>query len=101
MGEIAKLAADALGDFFPAQDQLAQMVAADSILHRLLENMVDEGGHADENVGLDFLDQAQIAFGAQHLATARAETKQAESRRSIMHSPEGQVARVGKHVQEL
>ena len=52
----------------------------------MLEHMVNEGGHADEHIGLDLLDEAKIPVGAHHFAATGAESEHAKLRRSIVPS---------------
>jgi len=62
--------------------------------------VVEKGRHADEHVGLDFLDEAQIAVRAEHFAAAGADGEDAERRRGVMGLPECQVRRIREHVHE-
>ena len=63
--------------------------------------MVDEGGHADDHLGFDFVDQAHIAVGAHGLAAAGAEAEGAEAEAGVVGLPEGEVRGVGEQVEVL
>src|SRR5437764_4060740 len=77
------------------------MIAAHSTFHRLLQHVVNECRHADEDVWLHLLDHAQIALGAQDFAATRAEAKEAESTRSVMNRPKREVRGVREHIDKL
>src|SRR4051794_29931154 len=66
-----------------------------------VQHVINKRGHSDEHVGLDFADEAQLAFSTGDFAAARARDKNTEGFAAVMRLPESKVRRVGKHVQQL
>src|SRR6266852_3933837 len=50
----------AVANFFPGEDEATKIFAMSALLRRLMEQMIDEGGHADEHFGLKL---AEVANG--------------------------------------
>ena len=61
--------------------------------------MVEKGRHAREYGRADLLDGADVAVGAHHLAATGRKAKNVPVDAGVIHIPEGQVRREGKHVQ--
>ena len=60
--------------------------------------MVNEGGHADENIGLDFVDEADVAIGAERLAATGAQHESAEAQPRMVRQPEGKMGGIGEEI---
>ena len=89
----------AVAGFFAAEHEAFQIFAADALLRRLMEQMIDERRHADEHFGLQFFHQPQIALGADDLAAAAADGQAAKRNARVIGEPKRQMGRERKRVE--
>ena len=98
-GEVAEFPAHSGGRFLAAEDDFFQVRQREALGHGLRQQMIDKGRHADEDVGFDLFDEAQIAVGAHRFPAARADDEGAEFRAAVVRDPEREVRREWEHVQ--
>ena len=98
--EFAQFVTDSSRRFLAAEHDHLELRHPEPIGDRGLEDVIDEGGHADNHLRLDLAHEAQISLGAHRLAAAGIEDEDAELLARVMREPEGEVRRVGKHIQQ-
>ena len=97
-GQIQQPGTQAVGHLFAAQHKQLQTGPLPASLIRLAQHMVDEGGHADEDVRLDLLYEVDVSLSAECLAAAGAQHEGAEAQPGMMRQPEGQMRRIGEEI---
>src|SRR5213594_3890602 len=66
--QLPQFLAQTVADFFAGEDEASKIFAMGALLGRLMKQMVDKGGHADEDLGLKFAQVANGRLGAQNFA---------------------------------
>ncbi len=98
-GQFAQFVAQAVADLFSAEHNAAQALAMHAFLRRLVQQVIDKSGNANEHVGAVLAEVTQVAFGAHHLAAAGAQRQQPSGRARVMGQPERQVRRERQRVE--
>ena len=73
-GDIAQTSPQTVGAFFTSEHEALQHDPPFAGFMRLTQNMVNEGGHADEDIGLNLVDELNVVLGAKCFAAANAAT---------------------------
>src|ERR1700677_1092659 len=71
-----------------------------SFLRRLVQQVIDEGRYADEYIGFEFADVADVAFCAHHPATAGTHGHETGGCSRVMGEPEREMWREVKGVEQ-
>jgi hypothetical protein len=88
----------AFGDFFATEHDAAELRPVFASLSSLTQHVIEEGGHADDDLGPHFFDEGDVSLRAHDLATARADHEGAEAESCMMGLPEGEVRGIGEAV---
>lgn len=81
------------GTFSPPMNQTLEVFPARSCGGAFLEEVVEEGGHGDDRVGIDLVDDADVALGADGFPAAGGEHEGVVRGAGVVRLPEGEVGR--------
>src|SRR5882724_3644434 len=99
-GEPGQFAARAGRHFFAAQNDSAKVGALDAFVHGLLQDVIQEGRHADDYLRLQLADETQLAIRAEDFPAAAAKHKIREFHAAVVSEPKSQVRRVRERIQQ-
>src|SRR5262249_35903525 len=96
--EVAQFMAQAVAYFFAAEHNAPKILAVHPFFRSLVEQMINKGRNANNNIRFEFSDLAEVPVSAHDFAAARTECQDTAFGSGVVGDPERQVRSERKRI---